>query len=340
MRTSRLVLALSVLVALCCASLLVAQQPSVTLRLKFAPNTVTKYRIFAQGEGQMATQMPGMPPEMQQQMQQQMQQPLRATVTAVATTKVAGVDNTGAARIAIRLDSMDMRMSIMGKQMKMLLAGGKMTMSMDGQATQSMPLAGMMGQPGAKLPFLQEPVTIKMDPRGKVTDFAIPGLPRIPGMDMQALLRQSQILLPEQPLAVGESWSDHQALPYGNVPMVTDANYTLAGLETKNGKTLARINVGMVSSLQNADMASLTKQFGQTTAPQMQQMNMQGSISMEQKLNGVMLFNVTDGHISRFDFELSQQMVSNNTFTPPNQQQAVTMNTSMALNMKGAVAAL
>lgn len=333
MKRSLLTVALLVAVLVGWAAVALAQPAPITLRLKFTPNEVVRYRVYGQVDGAMNMGMPNAPAGAPTSM------PVQATVSAVATTKTLGVDSTGAARLSVRLDKAEMAMNMMGKQIKMVLEAGKMTMYMDGQPTQTMPFPGVQGMEG-KLPLLQEPVSFKIDPRGKLLDFAIPGMPKLmPGMpDMTAMLQQNQILLPEQPLNVGDTWTEHQEIPYGNVPLVVNANYTLAGVETRNGKTIARIRVTMTASVQNADLGAMMKQYGQTMPPNMPAM--QGSVSLAQNLEGTMLFNVTTGRFIRFDFQLTQQMANSSTVTPPNQAQPMTVTTDMNFNMKGAVAAL
>jgi len=310
------------------------QQGPVTLRLKFQPNQVVKYRAFARVDGSVEAQMPqagtGMPGAI----------PMQASITANLTTKTLGVDSTGSGRLSMRLDGLDMVMQLMGKNMKMKLAGGKLTMSADGQPVQSMPLMGMPGLPqGQKLPLVQEPITIKFDPRGRVTDVTIPGMPVVPGMDMRMLMQQNQFTFPEQAIGLGETWSEHQEVPLGGTPLVIDANYTLERLESKNGKSFATIRVGVNSRLDNADMGEMMK-AGQAAGQPAPPVNMQGTMSMAQTLNGVLLFNVTAGQISRFDFEAGQQMASNSAMAMPNGGQQVNMGMNMNFTIKGAIAAL
>lgn len=337
MRNIGLRLTLTVLLLLCLASLILAQGEQVTFRLKFSPNQVTRYRVFADVNGAMT--MAGVP--MPQGQGQGNSIPLQANVTAEATTKVLGIDSAGAARLSVKLDSANIAMNMMGQQMKMTLANGKMSMTAPGGgAPQAIPLAQMFQ--GQNVPLLQTPITVKLDPRGKLLDFQIPGIPLSqmmpPGMDMSTLLKQNQVQFPEGPVTVGQSWTDHQAVPFGSAQSVSDTSYTLSGIETKNGKSIARITVQATSNLQNASLADLMKASGQQlpagTPP------MQGSLSMQQQMAGVMLYNVTDGHLSRFDFQANQSMVNTMTMTVPGQQQAVNMDMNMSFTVKGAVAAI
>jgi hypothetical protein len=336
MRNIGLRLTLTVLLLLCLASLVLAQGEQVTLRLKFSPNQVTRYRVYADVNGAMT--MAGMP--LPQAQGQSGSIPLQAVVNAEATTKVLGIDAAGAARLSVKLDSANMSMNVMGQQMKMTLAGGKLSMTTPQGQSQAVPLAQMFQ--GQNVPLLQQPITVKLDPRGKLLDLQIPGLPASqmlpPGMDMSTLLKQSQMQLPEGPITVGQSWTDHQAIPYGSAQSVSDTSYTLAGLDTKDGKTLARINVQSTTNLQNASLADLMKASGQqlpANAPPME-----GSLSLQQQLAGVMLYNVTDGHLSRFDFQANQSMVNRMTMTVPGQEQPMNMDMNMTFTVKGAAAAI
>jgi len=320
MRSIRLRVTLCALGVLCLAGLVSALQGPVALRLKFAPNETARYRFYAEITGTAVNQAgPGQP----------MTVPIEAVLTVEATAKVLGLDPAGIARLALKLEKGTLLMSVLGQPVKITLANGQLKVS--GGTAQDQVAQMLEGQAEA----LSQPIVIRIDPRGKILEVQLPssgGLLNsvMGGMDPNTLLQQGQSQLPEHPVAVGETWKEHQAVPLGGSEAVSDGSYTLAGLETRNGKTLARITFSATTALDGANLSQMNP--GQDQA-------VQGTMSMQTRMAGAMLFDVTAGRLARLDFSLTQGMTSNMTVAQPGQQ-PVTMTGNTTLTMKGALAAL
>ena len=320
MRSIRLRVTLCALGVLCLAGLVSALQGPVALRLKFAPNETARYRFYAEMSGTTVNQTgPGQP----------MTVPIEAVMTMEATAKVLGVDPAGIARLSLKLEKGTMTVNVMGQPVKVTLADGQLKVS--ASAMDSSQVAQMLeGQIGA----LSQPIVIRIDPRGKVMEVQVPSSGTLSsvlgGMDVNTLLQQGQSQLPEQPVAVGETWKEHQAVPLGGSEAVSDGSYTLAGLETRNGKTLARITFTGSSALDGANLAQMSPGQDQTV---------QGTMSMQQRMAGAMLFDLTAGRLARVDFALTQRMTNSMTVSQPGQQ-PVSMTGNTTLTVKGALAAL
>jgi hypothetical protein len=304
---------------------------SVLLRLKFAAGEVLRYRIFADVQGVMRMGLPagpqgqGFPGEM----------PVHIVVQGEAAAKVLRVDDAGAARLRVSADNLSLSMEFMGQKVQMTLKNGKYTATQDGKPMEKgkMPMA----PGGMKIPVLQEPIEVKVGPRGEVLELALPGLKDLmammPGMSMKDML-EGQILLPEQPLTVGETWSDSRSktLPGLNAPVTYEVKMALNGIETWAGdRKVAKIRVEAVTTAHDVDLSQATPK-GAAGAPPMS-----GTMSMDQQLGGTMLFDATRGLALRFDFQANQNMSMQGSVATP-QAGAQSMTMDLQFSIKGAVA--
>ena len=307
---------------------------SVLLRLKFKSGETMRYRIYAEMDGvaRMDMPMPGGAPEMPGQM------PLHAVAQGEGVAKVLGVDATGAARLRVRAENLSFKMDLMGHKLEMSVKGGSYTVKVDGEKAEGGKIPMMPGN--MKIPFIQEPLEIKIGPRGEVLDLVIPGMGDLsslmPGMSMKEMMK-SQLLLPAEPLTVGQTWSESKSetLPGMNTPVTTDIKLTLNSVETWGGdRKIANIRVESVTAMKDFDLGAAMQAAGTAAqgAPPMS-----GTMSMDQQLAGNMQFDATQGILVRFDFQANQQMSMHSTVTVP-QQGAQSMGMDMQFTLKGAVA--
>lgn len=89
---------------------------------------------------------------------------------------------------------------------KMDMGAGAMQMSYDSNAKEQTGMGAVMHEQMKVL--LDKPLTMKMNERGKVTDFELPGLASGQEMDMGSI----SLPLPEQAVGVGDSWSDERPI--------------------------------------------------------------------------------------------------------------------------------
>lgn len=89
---------------------------------------------------------------------------------------------------------------------KMDMNAGGMEMSYDSSAKEQTGMGAIMHEQMKGL--LDQTMTMKMNERGKITDFQLPGLASNQQMDMGSI----SLPLPEEPVGVGDSWSDERPI--------------------------------------------------------------------------------------------------------------------------------
>ena len=313
-----------------------APEQSALLRLKFAPNETMRYRIHADMNGQMRMNMP-MPSQGGQGSMMPGELPIRVVLQGEGVAKVLRVDASGAARLRVSADNLTMNVGIMGQNLVFSIKGGKYSVTQNGKRVEGGKIPMVPG--GGKIPGLQEPIEVKIGPRGELLDLAIPGftdmMKMMPGMSFNDMMKQGQILLPEQPLVMGQPWSQSQTqtLPGTNTPISYEMKMALNGIETwAGGRKIANIRVESVTAGHNLDMGQAMKQGMPQGAPPMS-----GTMSIDEQLGGAMLFDTTRGVLIRFDFQLNVQMSMNGAVSAP-QQGNQNMDMDMQFTIKGALA--
>lgn len=99
-------------------------------------------------------------------------------------------------------------------KIKMDMDAGGMQMNYDSSLKEQTGMGAMMHDQMKVL--LDKPLTMKMNERGKITEFNMPGMGNNQQMDMGSI----SLPLPEGPVGVGDSWSDERMLQgSGNMKM-------------------------------------------------------------------------------------------------------------------------
>lgn len=99
-------------------------------------------------------------------------------------------------------------------KIKMDMDAGGMQMNYDSSLKEQTGMGAMMHEQMKGL--LEKPLSMKMNERGKITEFNMPGLDGNQQMDMGSLT----LPLPEGPVGVGDSWTDERPIPgSGNMKM-------------------------------------------------------------------------------------------------------------------------
>jgi hypothetical protein len=319
----------------------------VRLELKFSPGQVLRYRAFADLTANMDMNMSPQPPQ-----PIPMQIMFAGKAQAVATAKVVRRDAYGGTRLQVRLDNGSLAMDMMGKKLLISFAGGKVVITGDGQKISQDQLPQLAG--GQAIPLLQKPIEVKLGKRGQILDITIPGFEKqwqqmmaqvkkmYAGTDPMTLLRQSQVLLPADPVAVGDNWRQHVEIPVAGAgtPVVYDMTFTLDKLAVVNGKQIATISTQARQTVNNLDLGAMAKQGMPPGAPGMPQVPMSGKMSGEAVISGKALFNVTAGTFDRYDFRADMNFSMNTTVTGASGQQPITMAMNMAGQISGALARL
>jgi hypothetical protein len=313
-------------------------EQSALLRLKFAPNETMRYRIHADAEGTMRMNMP-MSGQGGQSSMMPGELPVHMVIQGEGVAKVLRVDASGAARLRVSADNLKMIIDIMGQNMAFSVTGGKYSVTQNGKRVEGGKIPMIPG--GGKIPVLQEPIELKIGPRGELLDLAIPGftemMKMMPGMSLKDMMK-GQVLLPEQPLLLGQPWSEskNETLPGTNAPITYEMKMALNGIETwAGGRKIANIRVESVTTGHNIDMGQAMQQGAKGMPQGMPPMS--GTMSIDQQLGGTMQFDTTRGMLIRFDFQLNQQMSMNGAVPTP-QQGSQNMDMDMQFTIKGALA--
>lgn len=100
-------------------------------------------------------------------------------------------------------------------KIKMDMDAGGMQMTYDSSLKEQTGMGAMMHEQMKVL--LEKPLAMKMNERGKITEFNMPGLGNNQQMDMSSLT----LPLPEGPVGVGDSWTDERSMQgSGNMKMI------------------------------------------------------------------------------------------------------------------------
>ncbi|MGI6456986.1 MAG: hypothetical protein ACOX5R_15395 [bacterium] len=90
-----------------------------------------------------------------------------------------------------------------------------------------------------------QPYSVKVNQSGeaeKLVDTKLPNV-AIPGMEQANVMRMPWLKLPDQQVAIGDSWTDAQNIPLEGLsePMINHATYTLVDVEERGGEQIAHI---------------------------------------------------------------------------------------------------
>lgn len=98
---------------------------------------------------------------------------------------------------------------------KMDMDAGGMQMSYDSSAKEQTGMGAIMHEQMKTL--FDKPMTMKMNERGKITEFEMPGLGNNQQMDMGSI----SLPLPEEPVGVGDTWTDERAIQGSGIMKMT-----------------------------------------------------------------------------------------------------------------------
>ena len=263
----------TILLLLACVSSALAQAP-ISLKYKFVPNQVLNYATTMRGTASIAAQ--GAP---------MMVGDTNIKGSLDLRQRILGIRPDGAATVQLSCPRMAFNITLPGQTMALLWQNQKFTVTLNGQST-SAPSKEL-----AALPLFGKPLRMVMSPYGKVLD--MPDLTQLQGMmgnvDFSQMMKLGQNQLPDRPVMVGETWSTSTNVPVpgSSQSLITNATYTLAGIETVGSQQAARINFITSSSGSGISI----------TAP-----NTNQSVSIDQlteNSQGSMLFGLQSGKLLR-----------------------------------------
>ena len=201
---------------------------AVTLRYKFAPGQIHRYKLNMDMDGQMFMGQAGTA------------MPLKTSMHMVMKQTVKDVRaSDGAATLAYQIE--DSHVFTNGKEITM---------------------------PAAQQAQMKKPYTIVMLPTGKMLSMDMPALAgsAMPGMDLTKGMFNSTAFMPEAPVKVGDTWKGTAASPAVGTDMTFTS--TLTSVDQKNGATLATIGQtqsGLLNMTMSKGMPMTMKMVGKIT---------------------------------------------------------------------------
>ncbi|RJP24338.1 MAG: hypothetical protein C4527_18995 [Candidatus Omnitrophota bacterium] len=89
-----------------------------------------------------------------------------------------------------------------------------------------------------------EKITLKITPSGEVHEFTPPpSLATTNGPGESSSQQNPWLKFPEEPIRLGDSWTDSRVVPYpgASEPVIASTTYTLDAIEQKEGRSMAKI---------------------------------------------------------------------------------------------------
>jgi len=224
------VFALALLISLLVATGAGAQE-GVPLALKFAPGDVMQYQVSLSGSGALTAPDGERSPV-----------GLRGTLACVLT--VSEVRPDGSARLQCLIPTADINLTLGQRAFRFSYAGNTLRWSVDGREYAPPPTGA------AGVPFAQVPLLFTLAANGRISEVSIPngGLIQalqesIPGFDLARVQILGEPLLPDSPVAIGETWRhSSQLLPLGpTLPISVNISSTLESFTETEGIGLATI---------------------------------------------------------------------------------------------------
>ena len=277
-----------------------AQDDGVLLRYKFTPEQALQYAMTMTGNGNM--QISGAPGQEGPQALS-----LLLDMTADLTQKCTAVDPDGVASIDCKYGEMNITVDLANVATTQIkITENDATMTVNGK---EQPVPEQMRD------LLGQAFTLKMDDRGHIQK--VEGLEKLREMlkaiklenfNLEQLMQQSQTLLPEEPVKVGDSWDQTITIAMPSVDedasLQIDMQYTFAGVVDDGGVQCAQIDF-----TGNLEM----EEFGPLTMPQKlpngQTINIRVTLKdMVQQLRGAYYFGIANGRVERADINQTVSM--------------------------------
>lgn len=280
-----------------------SQPEGVLLRYKFVPEQAIQYAVTATGNGNVL--ISGTAPE-----QVPRNVSILLDVTGLLSQMCKSVDEDGIATVEFRYDEMNATVNVVGvatSQLRMTEDGTTMTVNGKDQPV-----------PDVVQELMGRTLTLKVDDRGRVRE--IKGLEKVQealrkanleNFNLEQLLQQSQALLPEEPVSVGDSWKHTLTITApgadAKASLQIPMEYTFAGIVQEGGHRCAKVD--FVGDL------NLPK-LGPLPAPQLRQGPVTSMTILlkdtVQQMRGTYYFNIADGRIERADLNqtISMQVIT------------------------------
>jgi len=286
-----------------CAALAVfapaCAKKTVVIENRYAKGEELTYRLLTKGSG--TTSMSGLPGR-----PDAAEMPIGMEMELLYRTTVKDVDARGAAEIETSFERFS-SVNESGALKVRIEADAKGARIIQGETvTKEAP-----GLDGLKALFAR-PTAFTMDKRGRVLSVARPGgvAAILPQMDLHAFLKHGQFLLPDGPVAAGNSWVEQRTLSLGEAAggkaedagtLVLDIRYTFVRLTTRGGRRCAEIALqGEMDAKDVAVSLPLTGPGGAGMKTVFDR--------LRQRLNGTLFFDLGKGCAAELRVETEQDV--------------------------------
>jgi len=226
MKTKGLSVAAAVLMILVVVAA-AAAQPGLTLRYNYTAGEVDNYLMKGTVAGVMKMPDAG-------------EVPITADLNGRLTVKVAAVSDQGVASQEMTLERMEITTDAMGMQAVMVMEAGKLTVTVNGQ-----PVEMPQNVPGMEA--IGKPIKAKVDARGRVLQMDLTPLGDLAAGFDPTMLQEMNIVFPEGPVSVGDSWSNEMKIPLNVVGQKMELGlnftYTFAGIQQYKGREVAKLDL-------------------------------------------------------------------------------------------------
>ncbi len=289
---------LSIFLLLTVPVLCTCARKTVTLESRFKKGEEIGYRLTIKGDGTVAISgLPG-------QKENAPEAPMKMDMEIAYRMVVRDVDPEGTADIEVQFDNFK---SVTDS------AGLKITMEVDKKGARMLQgdtiIKDAPGLEGMKKLF-EKPIAIKMDKRGKLLALTKPGelANLLPHTDIYNLFKQSQFVLPDGPVVVGQSWGEKRDVFIeegiakkltGGKELKIDIRNTLAGMTDRGGRNCAKIALKGGMNLKDLEMALPDQGMGD--------LKMETKFDqLKQDLEGTVFFDTDEGRIVDMHLDIDQ----------------------------------
>jgi len=242
MKTKGMLVVIILLVALVVTA--TAQAQSLTLRYKYTAGEIQKGALKGAFTG---TVQPSGQGEM----------PIGVNVDGVFSTKTVSVSDASVASQEMKLDRLQVTTDVMNMQMQMVMEGGKVTCTLNGEPMQLPDNTPGLGALGA-------PIKGEVDTRGRVLKMDLSAMGDVAGGFDPTMLGEMSVLFPEGPVAPGDTWSQEMKIPLTvmkqKMEMAVNFTYTFAGVEKYQDKDVAHIDLKGTTVMTGGESAMQVKQ--------------------------------------------------------------------------------
>lgn len=311
----------------CCASIILCAcaRPKIVIAHRFTKGETLRYLTSVRGEG--ATNVSGLPGY-----STGTEMPIKLVMDLTYGIFVRDVDEKGNGDLELTFRSFTATTEAGGLKIHFESDENGLRLTQDGKQIKDSP-----GIEGIKEIF-KNPTRLTMSPRGKILSMtaAANTAAFLPQADLQSIFREGLFLLPDGPVAPGDSWKEKREILKealaGIFPetesLKLDINYRLSKVQVKDGNRLADIALsGMVDAAGIEVSAPALKTPGASMKTVIEKLS--------QKVSGNLLFDVKRGCPRQSRIEILQDITSSTTMRKDEKSTTIRTTTRMKISAEG-----